>query len=67
MQDEALCQTQVDIEEARRRADTAVELAGVAHRAKTAFLSTMSHELRTPLHQVLGALELARRRATDAE
>ena len=67
MQDEALRQTQADIEEARRRADTVFDLAGVAQRAKQAFLSMMSHELRTPLHQVLGTLHQARKRSTDAE
>ena len=67
MQDEALRQTQADIDDARQRAATAAELAGVADRAKEAFLSTMTHELRTPLHQVLGALDLARWQSTNAE
>lgn len=67
MQDEALRQTQADIDDARQRAATAVELAGVADRAKKAFLSTMTHELRTPLHQVLGTLDLARWQSTNAE
>jgi signal transduction histidine kinase len=60
MQDAAVRQTQADIEEARRRTDTAVELAAVARRAKSTFLSTVSHELRTPLHQVLGDAVFAR-------
>ena len=67
MQDEALRQTQAEINDARQHAATAIELAGVADRAKAAFLSTMSHELRTPLHQVLGTLDLARWQSTNAE
>ncbi len=37
-----------------------------ASRAKSAFLALVGHELRTPLNGVLGMLELARRRGTDA-
>jgi signal transduction histidine kinase/CheY-like chemotaxis protein len=40
--------------------------AVAADRAKSQFLANMSHELRTPLSGVIGMLELARRRATDA-
>jgi len=67
MQDEALRQALADLEEARRRADTAFAVAGAAQGAKKAFLSTVSHELRTPLHQVLGTLAVARGQSTDAE
>lgn len=48
-----------DLERAKTEAEA-------ASRAKSAFLSIVSHELRTPLNGVMGMLELARRRATDA-
>ncbi len=43
------------------------DAAEAANRAKSAFLANMSHELRTPMNGVLGMLELARRRMTDAK
>ena len=41
--------------------------AEAATRAKSAFLANMSHELRTPMNGVLGMIELAKRRMTDAK
>jgi len=45
----------------------AKELAEAANRAKSTFLANMSHELRTPMNGVMGMLDLALRRATDAQ
>jgi signal transduction histidine kinase len=43
------------------------DAAESANRAKSAFLSNMSHELRTPMNGVMGFIELALLRATDAK
>lgn len=48
------------LEEARDRAEA-------ASRAKSTFLANMSHELRTPMTGVMGMIDLARRRMTDAK
>lgn len=41
-------------------------VAEAANRAKSAFLSVVSHELRTPLNGMLGLVEVARLRPSDA-
>ncbi len=41
--------------------------AEAASRTKSAFLANMSHELRTPMNGVLGMIDLAKRRMTDAK
>jgi len=47
-----------EINESKRKLETAMEQALAADRAKSYFLATMSHELRTPLNAVLGFSEL---------
>ncbi|SNS21850.1 transporter substrate-binding domain-containing protein [Pseudomonas segetis] len=44
----------------------AKDQADKANRTKTTFLATMSHEIRTPLNAVIGMLELALKRETNA-
>lgn len=43
------------------------DAADAANRAKSMFLANMSHELRTPMTGIMGMIELASRRATDAK
>ncbi|WP_339511136.1 transporter substrate-binding domain-containing protein [Pseudomonas sp. RL_15y_Pfl2_60] len=45
---------------------TAKDQADKANRTKTTFLATMSHEIRTPLNAVIGMLELALKRESNA-
>ncbi len=48
----------MELQDARRLAETAAEKAEAASRSKSSFLATMSHEIRTPLNGVLGTVEL---------
>ena len=45
----------------------AKEAAEAANRAKSAFLANMSHELRTPMHGLMGMIDMAKRRMSDAK
>lgn len=45
----------------------AMEIAQVANKAKSAFLSNMSHDIRTPMNAIIGFTELLKRDAKDAE
>ena len=45
----------------------ALEMAQVASRAKSTFLSSVSHDIRTPMNAILGFVELLREEADDPE
>jgi signal transduction histidine kinase len=45
----------------------ALDAAEAANRAKSMFLANMSHELRTPMTGIMGMIELASRRTSDAK
>ena len=50
-----------DAEQAAQEARKAQEIAEIANRTKSEFLSSMSHELRTPLNAVLGYAQIFKR------
>lgn len=50
----ALIRLAVQLEAAKKEADSARTVAESANRAKTQFLANMSHELRTPLNAIIG-------------
>jgi len=58
---EDLEQYRINLERERDRATMLADEAGVANRAKSAFLAIMSHEIRTPMNGVIGMTELLRR------
>lgn len=59
-------QTQHEAERAQLEAELQGLRAETAQLAKRRFLSSASHELRTPVNGLLGMVDAARRRATDA-
>ena len=45
----------------------ALDMAQVASKAKSAFLSSVSHDIRTPMNAIMGFVELLREEADNAE
>lgn len=52
---------------ARDRLTEALNLAQIASRAKSAFLSSVSHDIRTPLNAIIGLVALLQQEADDPD
>ena len=53
--------------ETQKNLSEALDIAQVASRAKSAFLSSVSHDIRTPMNAIMGFLELLREEADNQE
>ena len=53
--------------QAQKTLSEALDIAQVASKAKSAFLSSVSHDIRTPMNAIMGFLELLREEADNQE
>ncbi|MBD5099184.1 MAG: response regulator [Clostridiales bacterium] len=53
--------------QAQRTLSEALDMAQVASKAKSAFLSSVSHDIRTPMNAIMGFVELLREESDNAE
>ena len=60
-----LLKTMEELEQTKKEAEEAREVALAANRAKARFLANMSHEIRTPINAVLGMNEMIIRESNE--
>ena len=62
-----MSQFEVELEEARVRAENSTRMTNAANRAKSDFLANTSHEIRTPMNAILGMNEMILNECRDSE